>query len=292
LAATVANPSVGLWTVPILDRVTEEADATPFQLPSTRSLAPRFRGKALYYLSSRGTGDGLWRYQDGQTLEVWKGAGGALLEPPAISPDGRRIAIVLRKEGKRRLHVISADGAEIKVVAAELDVQGSADWSPDGDWIVTGGNDGKSEGLFKIPSAAGSPVRLTNKIGRNPVWSADGSLIAYAGPNVYTLTPLLAVRPDGSDVEMPPIRMHRDGERLRFLPDGRGLVYMQASGATPSQDFWLLDLATKKTRQLTRLSNKAAMRTFDVTPDGKQIVFDRQRENSDVVLIDLPGRAN
>ena len=30
------------------------------------------------------------------------------------------------------------------------------------------------------------------------------------------------------------------------------------------------------------------MRTFDVTPDGKQIVFDRLLENSDIVLIDLP----
>ena len=29
------------------------------------------------------------------------------------------------------------------------------------------------------------------------------------------------------------------------------------------------------------------MRTFDVTPDGKQIVFDRLRDNSDIVLIDL-----
>ena len=32
------------------------------------------------------------------------------------------------------------------------------------------------------------------------------------------------------------------------------------------------------------------MRTFDVTPDGKQIVFDRAKENSDIVLIDLAAR--
>ena len=28
------------------------------------------------------------------------------------------------------------------------------------------------------------------------------------------------------------------------------------------------------------------MRTFDITPDGKQIVFARLRENSDIVMID------
>jgi hypothetical protein len=29
------------------------------------------------------------------------------------------------------------------------------------------------------------------------------------------------------------------------------------------------------------------MRTFDVTADDQQIIFDRARENSDIVLIDL-----
>ena len=29
------------------------------------------------------------------------------------------------------------------------------------------------------------------------------------------------------------------------------------------------------------------MRTFDITPDGKQIVFDRIRQNSTIRLIDL-----
>jgi hypothetical protein len=29
------------------------------------------------------------------------------------------------------------------------------------------------------------------------------------------------------------------------------------------------------------------MKSFDVSPDGKTILFDRYRENADVVLIDL-----
>ena len=73
---------------------------------------------------------------------------------------------------------------------------------------------------------------------------------------------------------------------MRFSPDGKSLIYMQ--GLLASQDFWLLDLASMKSRALTRLQNRAAMRTFDVTTDGKQIVFDRLRENSQVVMIDLP----
>jgi hypothetical protein len=49
-------------------------------------------------------------------------------------------------------------------------------------------------------------------------------------------------------------------------------------------------LPTRKSRQLTRLNNTTEMRTFDITPDGKQVVFDRLRENSDIVLIDLPQK--
>ena len=116
LVASVANPTASLWSVPILDRIAEERDVTPFPLPTARALMPRFGGSSLFYLSSRGAGDGLWRYQDGQSLEVWKGSEGALLEPPAVSADGLRSVIVLRRDGKLRLHVISGDGAEIRPV--------------------------------------------------------------------------------------------------------------------------------------------------------------------------------
>ena len=55
-----------------------------------------------------------------------------------------------------------------------------------------------------------------------------------------------------------------------------------------SQDFWLLDLAAKTTQPLTKLGNHGQLNMFDVTPDGKAIVFDRVRQNSDIVLIDIP----
>src|SRR5580700_3559088 len=286
LVATISNPIAGLWTVPILDRVAEEHDVKAFTVPTVRALAPRFSGSSLFYLSSLGTGDGLWRLRDGKVTEIWKGADGALLETPAVSPDGGRVAIVLRRNGKRQLHVLSSDGAELQPIAEGMVPQGSSCWSPDGRWIATGGSDATGPGLFKIPLEGGALVRLVSGPALNPVWSPDGSLIVYAGTNVRTFAPLLAVRPDGTSVKLPNISLRRLGEHVRFSPDGKSLIYMQ--GLLASQDFWLLDLASMKSRPLTRLQNRAAMRTFDVTSDGKQIVFDRLRENSQVVMIDLP----
>jgi Tol biopolymer transport system component len=288
LVATVGNPQASLWTVPILDRIAEETDVKPFPLPTLRALAPRFGGASLFYLSSLGTGDGLWRYRDGQVLEVWNGAEEALLEAPAVSPDASRVTIVLRRNGKRQLHVLSSDGAELQSLAPAIDTQGTASWSPDGKWMVIGGTDANGPGLFRIPLDGGAPVRLAAGPALDPVWSPDGSLIVYAGTNVRTFAPLLAVRPDGTAERLPEISVRRLGARARFLPGGKRLIYMQ--GLLASQDFWLLDLTSMKSRRLTRLENRAAMRSFDITPDGKQIVFDRLRENSDVVLIDLPKR--
>jgi Tol biopolymer transport system component len=248
-------------------------------------MAPRFGGSALFFLSTRGSGDGLWRLQNGQVAEVWRGSEIALLEPAAVSPDGRSAAILLRQDEGWRLHVLSADGAQLEALPQEVEARGSAAWSPDGRWLVTGGSVDGVQGLYKIPIDGGAAERLVDGEAFNPVWSPDGGLIVYAGAQVEALMPMLAVRPDGTPVELPRIRGLRFGERARFLPDGSGLVYMQS--ADPHQDFWLLDLATMEPRRLTRLEPGDAMRTFDVTPDGKQIVFDRISDNSDLVLIEL-----
>ena len=67
-------------------------------------------------------------------------------------------------------------------------------------------------------------------------------MIVYCGTQVFTLTPLLAVHPDGTPVKLPEINVQREGERARFMPDGAGLVYMLGS-TMAGQDFWLLDLS-------------------------------------------------
>ncbi len=176
LVATLVNWTSSLWSVPILDRVAEESDAKAFPVSTASAQTPRFGGATLFYVSSRGTGDTLWRFDEGQEpVEVWKGPEGALADPPAVSPDGRQAVVVVTTQGKRRLDLISIDAAQQQTLAEGIDVRGASSWSPDGKWIVTSGLDAQGPGLFKIPVDGSPPIRLAKDRAIGPIWAPDGS---------------------------------------------------------------------------------------------------------------------
>jgi serine/threonine protein kinase/Tol biopolymer transport system component len=287
LVATISNPTANLASLPILDRVTTDDDVKPVGLPTVRALAPRYGGSAVFYLSSRGGGDGLWRYDGKDATEIWRGAGGALLEPPAVTRDGRQVAVVLRKQGKRTLTMLSSEGGDAQPLAPAIDVTSTASWSPDGKWIAAGGIDTNGAGLFKIPVDGGAPQRLMTGTATNPVWSPDGTLIVYTGPVVGPVGKLVTVHANGTPGDALNIQVRVGTEHYRFMPDRPQLVYIPTPDQVSPEYFWLLDLPSKKARQLSAVNSRST-RTFDITPDGTQIIFDRLKDNSDIVLIDLP----
>ncbi len=292
MVASVSNPSSSLWRVPLLDRPATEADAEPYALRVRTgwTRAPRFNRGSLFYLSTGGTGDGLWQVTPDESLHVWRDVDATLFEPVAVSPDGRELAVIVRRDGRRTIWLASQNGSNRRTLAASIDVQGAAgqgtiDWSPDGRWIVAGGRDADGPALFKIPVDGGRPVRIVDGICHNPVWSPKGDLIVYAGRSNVGQVLLLGARPDGTPVEMPQLMVRPGG--YRFLPDGAALVYLPGIHAL---DFWLLDVVTAQSRRLTQLAGRGALRTFDVTPDGKSIVFDRFKQNSNLILIERSTR--
>lgn len=181
LAAAVVNAQSKLWSVPIADQTVGEQAVETVQIPVARAQAPRFGGDSLFYLSSRDGADGVWRYRDRQAYEIWKGSEGAVEWPPAVSKDGDRIAFALRLDGKWRLHVMAADGTQLHRLSDDLDIRGTASWSPDGQWLVVAGNDRNGPGLFKVAASGGAPLRIATGPFLDPVWSPRGDLIVYGG---------------------------------------------------------------------------------------------------------------
>jgi Tol biopolymer transport system component len=289
LVATVSNPSVQLWTVPVENGVADERVVSRIELPTARSAAPRFGpDSSLYYLASRGGADGVWRLSGGQAREIWRPGEGAVIGAAAVSPDGGRVCFPVRRRGRSTLHCTTAGGTDVRPVAESLDVRGAGSWSPDGKWIAVSAMDGAGVRVFKVPAEGGAPVRLVDSVSSNPVWSPDGSFILYSGTARARSVPLKAVTPDRRPLPLPSLLVDRVGDSYRFLPGGKQLVVKL--GGFRRQDFWQFDLGTGQRRQLTHLRPGESVHRFDVSPDGKRVVFERVRENSDVVLIELPRR--
>jgi hypothetical protein len=118
----------------------------------------------------------------------------------------------------------------------------------------------------------------------DPIWAPGGRFLVYSGPDVGTMFSVQAVSPDGAPHPIPKLTLSRGARRLAFLGE-ETLVIMK--GDVSNKDFWLFDLRTGSERQLTRLRRGFVIGDFAVAPDGREIVFDRTREESDIVLFDL-----
>lgn len=72
---------------------------------------------------------------------------------------------------------------------------------------------------------------------------------------------------------------------MAFLANGSSLVMMR--GEIQHKDLWLVDLETGTERQLTKLAPDFNISDFDVSPDGREVVLEREQERSSVVQLDL-----
>jgi Tol biopolymer transport system component len=129
-------------------------------------------------------------------------------------------------------------------------------------------------------------VALGKEYAVDPAWSPTGRFLVYSGRDVGTSVPVKAINADGSAHALPSLVLSRGARRMDFLDENRLVVL---KGNLSHKELWVVDLRSGDERQLTALGAGELIGDFDVSADGGEIVFDRTREASDIMLIELAG---
>jgi Tol biopolymer transport system component len=288
LVATVANPKGTLWRVPLSDQPSDSSAPRRIVLPTVSARSPRFGPNSLLYVSSQGGSEGIWKLASETAVPLWSAPGSRVVGGPALSRDGR-IAFTVEEHGRTRLLAMDEDGTDVRVLDESLDFRGAPAWAPDAQSIVVAANRDGVPQLMRVPVRAGAPAPLVPEYALDPTWSPDGRFLVYSGPDVGTTFTVKAVGGDGRPHPLSSLTLTRGARRLAFVP-GRRPALVVLRGEIAHKDFWLVDLETRSERRLTHMGPEFAVRDFDVSPDGREIVFDHAQENSDIVLVDLPPR--
>lgn len=289
LAATRTTDRTSLWRVPLRAQAATEADVRAVVLPPTGGRAPRLGPDYLLFVSpSDGRGIRRLGAADARVVDLWTGRDEAVVGAPAIEPATGRIAFAVGDARGTRLQVMNADGTGLRALAQQLQVKGAPAWSPDGRAIVIAVAHEGTTRLFKVPVDGASPVPLAAGASRDATWSPDGRFMVFNGADVGPNFAVEALAADGRPRPVPALQLPRGARRLVFLPGRNALVVLK--GGAHDRNFWLVDLDSGDARPLTDFSSGFAIGDFDVSADGREIVFDQVREHADVVRIDLARR--
>ncbi|MDR7484822.1 MAG: S9 family peptidase [Armatimonadota bacterium] len=192
---------------------------------------------------------------------------------PVWAPDGRWIAFLSNRGGKRRgrrraamqLWLIPSDGGEARQVTFFAAGVGQPAWSPDGRTLafVTRGTSDRRE-----PEAADREDEVIVREITRGKYKFDGVGFLEGYAHVWT------VAVDGGE----PVRLtdgEFDHEFPAWLPSGREIVFV--ANRSPDADFsfvrdlWAVDVQTRALRRLTRHAGPA---TSPVpSPDGRWVAF-------------------
>ena len=165
---------------------------------------------------------------------------------PAVSPNGKRVAMILSKNGSPDLYVANLDGSGLKQLSFTKAAESSPCWSPDGETICFVSQMDGPPLLYTVSASGGAPKRLRTvnaATATEPDWSPDGKWIAFT--TMSRPFQVCIVRSTGGET----IALGQ-GEDPSWAPNSRALIVSRGSG---NRHLSLLDVPTKQFKDIGRI---------------------------------------
>ena len=166
---------------------------------------------------------------------------------PAVSPDGKRVAMVLSKAGSPDIWVASVNGTGFRRLTTTKAAESSPCWSPDGRFICFVSRAGGRSALYKIPANGGAMSRISTVHVSNatePDWSPDGKAIAFTTQRGGRFDICIVPSSGGS------AQVVATGEDPSWALNSRTLIFTNRSRG--KRVLSVLDVPTKRVKTLPR----------------------------------------
>jgi Tol biopolymer transport system component len=203
---------------------------------------------------------------------------------PTASRDGRYIVFVSDRAGSPNIWRMDTDGSNPKRLTS-----GSLDrWprcSPDGRWVFYSGTSFGKPMVSKVSIEGGDSVRLTEKFMCCPSISPDGKLVAsyYLDEQHPEAPGMIAIVSSEQGEIVRVLNSAADYDLISgWTADGSAVMYILTRDGV--SNIYSQPLDGSQPKQVTDFNSDRIFQ-FAWSPDGKNILFARGVETSDVVLI-------